>query len=181
MAVKVNEMKKTYLIFSSAVALLGSAISYYIGVMSGYTTLGLILTVINGAFLGYLTGLTLFWKKYGALIWGLTTLLVAMLVHWLAGSTVALINNLGFATMGIFVVWNFWSFRKHVLLSGLIGGIIGFIWGMNYSYWFGNMQLEPGLRNAGLLSVQFVILAMALGKLYLELTDWQPRSNDLDP
>jgi len=160
-------MNKTSIIISSV--LVGSAIGYYIGIVGEFSRPGSVLVVLQGAALGYVFGIVLFSKKYGALIWSCAILLVALFVDWLAGSTVNMSNKLAFATAGLLIGWNFWLFRKQVLLGGLFIGIIGFIWGLNYGHGFGYVQLEPGILNALLLSIQGCVAGMVLGRLYVDL------------
>jgi hypothetical protein len=161
-------MNKTYIPIFSVLA--GSAIGFYIGIVGNVSKQGLILIVLNGASLGFILGIVVFSKKYGALLWSLAILLTALFLDWIAGSTIYMGNKLAFATAGLIIGWNFQLFWKQAVFGGLIIGVIGFIWGLNYGRGFGYVQLEPGTLNAFLFAIQCNIAGMVLGRLYVDLS-----------
>jgi hypothetical protein len=172
-----SAVNKNPIIISSIV--LGSVIGYFIGVASKCPTPILILVTINGTFFGYLFGTALYWKKYKALLWGAVATLIALIVDGVAGSTrVSMLDKLVFASAGLFIGFDFWFFRKQILVSGCIVGIFGFIWGMSDSLWFGHAHLEPGLLNATLSSVKGFIFGMMIGSMYMSLFGWRFMKND---
>ena len=163
-----SAVNKNPLIISSIV--LGSVVGYLIGVDSKCPTQILILVTLNGTFFGYLLGMALYWKKYETLIWGVVATLIALIVDWIAGSpTVSMLDKLVFASAGLFLGFDFWSFRKQTLTAGCIVGIISFIWGISDDHWFGYAHLQPGLLNAILSFVKGFIFGMFSGSIYMQV------------
>jgi hypothetical protein len=149
--------------------LAGLGIGLYIGFAGEFSSRGWILIVLNGAAFGYIFGIVLFSREYGAIIWSFVVLLIALFIDWFAGSTVNMSNKLAFATAGLLIGWNIWPFRKWVFLGGIILGIVSFIWGLDHAHQFGYIQLEPGILNALLFSIQGCIAGMVAGRLCANL------------
>ena len=160
--------------------LLGSALGFYIGVDTNQSGLHLFTQAFSGAFFGYLIGLALIWNKYGVFIWGLVSLLIDLLIDWIAGSSWTVVGRLEFMTVGLLLGWDFWHFRKQIALLGFIGAVCGFVFGMNNNLWFGTVRLDAGLLSAILLTVKFSILGMGYGRLLIEIFGWRPKVNDLE-
>ena len=149
---------------------LGSVIGYFIGIASKCPLPIIILVTLNGAFFGHFLGIALSWKRYSALTWGVVTTLIAIIVDWIAGSPkISLLDKLAFATAGLFIGFDFWSFWKQTLMIGCIVGIIGFIWGMYDDLWFGYAHLQPSLLNAIFSSIKGFIFGMVIGNMYMQV------------
>ncbi|SRR5258706_10271317 len=118
--------------------------------------------------------MALFWKKYSAVIWGVVTVFITLIVDWVAGSTnVSMLDKLAFASAGLFIGFDFWSFRKQILVAGCLGGLFGFIWGMNGSLWFGYVHLEPSLLSALFSFVKGFIIGMLFGSMFMKIIGWR--------
>lgn len=147
--------------------LFGAIFGYSIGVNKSLAAI--ILSILMGAFYGSFLGAVLLLKRYSALVWSVATSLIALIVDWLAGSSsVSMMIILIFATLGIYIGIDFRPYWRQILAAGCIGGILGFIWGMNGSTWFGNVHLEPGLFNASLLFVEIFVFGMFFGSSYMK-------------
>lgn len=165
-----------YMLYLPAV-LAGSAIGYYFGSISGSSGWDLLYEIFNGVALGYFVIFAFEKKEYGSLLGAILGLMVALSLDWVAGSPVDMRNKLSFAAACAFVGWLFWPFWKQVLVGGFIGGVIGFVWGLTDSHWFGKVCLAPGVLNASLLAVQIFMLGMCFGSLYMKFFGWQFMKN----
>jgi hypothetical protein len=145
----------------------GAAIGFYLGNASRTTDMGLIWEVFCGAGVGYSVYRVLSEGLYDILIGMVMGLVVTLSLDWLAGSTLDVKDKLSYMFLGGFIGWLFVEFWKEIFIGGLFGGIIGFVWGLNDSYWFGKVNLPPGIFNASLLAVKISILGMILVSLYV--------------
>jgi hypothetical protein len=146
----------------------GSATGYYLGSLSGSSGGDLVYEILMGGALGFLVVFAFDQKDYGSLLEAALGFLVTLSVDWIAGSPVDLRNKLSFAGMGSFTGWLFWPFWKQVLVGGLVGAIIGSVWGTLSSHWFGQVCLQPGILNAALLAVQVSMIGMCFGSSYMK-------------
>lgn len=145
----------------------GAAIGFYLGNSSGATSVRLIWEVFCGAGVGYSMYRVLSEGLYGILIGMVTGLAITLLLDWLANSTLDVKDKLSYMFISGFIGWLFVEFWKEIFIGGLLGGIIGFVWGLNDSYWFGKVNVPPGIFNASLLAVKISILGMLLAGLYV--------------
>src|SRR5262245_42259566 len=124
--------------------ILGLIVGCWVGIATQGPIELIIRAAINGVFFGYLMGFTVIWRKYDAVLWCIVIVLITFVVNWVAGSTrVNKLEELAFVTIGLFLGLDYHPFRKEIIIGGLILGIVGFIWGMTNSLWFGYVYLEP--------------------------------------
>ncbi|MEP7136503.1 MAG: hypothetical protein ABI904_16360 [Chloroflexota bacterium] len=161
-------MKKTFV--SALSELLGLALGIYNAITGSYSGWNFAREIVIGAFLGYVIGLALSWKDYKALFWGFITLLLALALELIAGSSkVSVLENLIYASMGIFIALDVQYFRKQTLIGGILGGTIGFMLGLMKSQYYGYANVLPGLFNALLSSTRLLIFGMFFGSICMAL------------
>ena len=157
-------MKKN--IVFGLLALAGGVIGYSTGKIEHVANWLLISNTILGACLFWLLGFFLFLKHYSVLFGPIVGLLISIGSDLAAGSEVVARTKLMYMCMGLIIilVLPFW---KVALASGVIGGIIGFVWGLNDVRWFGNARLEPGILNASLMGIEFAMVGMCVSILFI--------------
>ena len=153
-------MKKDFLYIPFVIV--GSTIGYFIVTKGSFSAWDLFREIFSGAVVGYICRRALVEKKYGIIIGGVIGLIVALSVDWIAGSPVDMMDKLLYISLCSFIGWVFDVIWKQMLVGGLIGGTIGFVWGLSASYRFGQVRLAPGVLNASLLAVQLFILGMGV-------------------
>jgi hypothetical protein len=84
----------------------------------------------------------------------------------LAGSTITIRDKLGDMFIGSLVGWYFPIFLRQMLIGGVIGGILGFGWGMIHSHRVGHVGFQPG-DGVILLAIVWFVLGMIVGKWYM--------------
>jgi len=171
-------MKKPFI--STLSEVLGLALSLYIAITANYSGWDFAREIIIGVFLGYVIGLVLSWKDYGALLWGFMALLFALALEWAAGSQkIRVLDNLIYASSGMFIALGFQFSRKQVFVGGMIGVVIGCMLGLIKSQYYGYANLSPGLFNALLSSIRLLIFGMFFGSMYMALFGSYHRKDDL--
>lgn len=153
--------------------LLGSIVGYFVGNISSVSGWELFYEIFMGAALFLVLGVAFLEKEFSMFVGAIIGLVVAMSLDWIAGSPVDIRNKLSFMGVCSFVAWLFRAFWKQVFVGGLIGGGMGFVWGMLRSHWFGKVCVPPGLLNASLLFIQLAMLGMSMASLYMKIYGWQ--------
>jgi hypothetical protein len=97
-------MKKDLIILIS-LALIGSAIGYFVGRITGVSGWELFWEIFTGAALVHNFGIAFSEKEYRMLIGAVIGLLVSMSLDWIAGSAIDLRNKLSFMALCSFVGW----------------------------------------------------------------------------
>ena len=157
-------MKK--IIILMALALAGGIIGYGTGKIENADNFMLITNTILGAGFFWILGFFLSLKQYSVLFGPIVGLLISVGTDLAAGSEIVARNKLLYLCMGLIIVLVL-SFWKVALVSGIIGGIIGFVWGLNDVRWFGNVRLEPGILNASLMAIEFSMVGMCVSCLFI--------------
>lgn len=152
----------------SFLALIGALLGFSLARIENIVTWLSVLDGCMGAFLFWNLGRAYYDKYPDAIIGIIIGASISVLSELLAGSEVVIRTKWVYMCMGLFI----WPVRKQwrfLTPGGLIGGVVGFIWGMNDVRWFGNARLEPGLLNASLMGVEFGMVGMcvAIGALIL--------------
>ena len=158
-------MKRNYIGIS--LVLTGSAIGYLIGTKSGLSGWGLFREMFFGMLVGLFLGIAFIDKQYGILIGAIVGLVVEGSLDFLAGSPIVAKGKLASIYICSFIGWGFPVYLKQMIIGGLIGGIIGFGWGLSESHWFGEVCLTPGVFTASLMFVVMSIAGMSAGKLFM--------------
>jgi len=93
-------------------------------------------------------------------------LAISVSLDVLAGSEVTIKDKLGDMFLVAFIGWRFPIYLRQMIIGGIVGGVVGFGWGMIHSHRVGNMGFVPG-DGAILLAILWFVLGMGVGKLYM--------------
>ena len=119
-----------------------------------------------GGLLGFVTGIGFLEKQYGVLVGAVIGLAISAFLDVLAGSEVTIKDKLGDMFFVAFIGWHFPIYLRQMIIGGIIGGVVGFGWGMIHSHRVGNMGFASG-EGAILLAILWFVLGMGMGKLYM--------------
>jgi len=162
-------MKKNTVI--ALLAFVGAIIGYGFAKASNASNFEVITDIILAAFLMGQLGRAFFDKYYSVVIGPIVGLLISIGSDLLAGSEVASEQKLMYMVMGMFAGWPIGKFGKSLLAGGMIGSVIGFIWGMYAGHWFGKAYLQPGILNALLLAIQVAMIGIVLARFLAEMVE----------
>lgn len=160
-------MKKNTILVLLALA--GAIIGYGVGKMENVANWLVISNIIFGAFLFWNLGRAFYAKYYLVLVGPILGLLVCIGSEILAGSEIVARAKLFYMVMGLFIGWTFGKFWKPLLVGGIIGGVVGFVWGLNDIRRFGNVALQPGVLNASLMAVEFAMVGMSAARVVADI------------
>lgn len=161
--------------------LLGLVLGLYVAIAGNYLGWRFVREIIVGGFLGYVVGLVLSWKEYRALLWGFVTILLALTLEWIAGSSkVSVLDNLIYASMGIFIAVDFQYSRKQIFVGGIIVGTLGFVLGLMKNQYYGHANVPPGLLNAFLSSTRLLIFGMFFVSMCIALFRSNQKNDNLN-
>ncbi len=147
--------------------LVGGIIGYMTGKTENVDNFGLITNTLLGAALLLLLGFFfVFQKQYFVIIGPIAGLLISIVSDLIAGSEVVARTKLMYMNMGL-VIFIILPFIRIWLPAGILGGIFGFIKGLNNDFWFGNSHLEPGMLLASLLAIRFAMVGMSVSILFI--------------
>ena len=179
--IEVIEVIVKKLSISTLSNLLGLALGLYVAITGNYLGWRFVRELIVGGFLGYVIGLVLTWKEYRALLWGFVTILLALTLEWIAGSSkMNVLDNLIYASMGIFIAVDFQYSRKQIFIGGIVAGSIGFVLGFMKSQYYGDALVPPGLLNALLSSTRLLIFGMFFVSMYIALFKSNQKNDNLN-
>ena len=153
----------------TSLMLVGAAIGYLIVTQSGLSGWDWFSEILFGALLGLIFGIAFVEKQYKILIGAVVGLVIEVSLDFLAGSPIVANGKLLSAYIVSFIGWGFPVYSKQMIIGGLLGGIIGFGWGLTDSHWFGQVCLAPGLFTALLMFVVMSIVGISAGKLFMML------------
>ncbi len=156
-------MKKDFLYIPFVIV--GIAIGY-LTTFSGAKVWNLFWEMFYGGFLGLIVGTAFLEKQYGILVGMVGGLIVSGSLNVLVGSPITPVDKLGDMFIGSLIGWYFPVYLRQMLIGGIVGGILGFGWGMIHSHRVGNMGFAPG-DGAILLAILWFFLGMVVGKLYM--------------
>jgi len=157
-------MKKDYLYIPFIIT--GVAIGYFVAFVGGLKGWNLFWEMWFGGLLGLMIGTAFLEKQYGILAGAAIGLIISSSLDILAGSPITIRDKLGDMFFGSFIGWYFPIYLRQMLIGGIIGGILGFGWGMIHSHRVGNMGFLPG-EGAMLLAILWFILGMGAVKFYM--------------
>jgi len=157
-------MKKEYLYIPFIAT--GVAIGCFVAFVGGLKGWNLFWDIFFGGLLGLIIGTAFLEKQYKILAGAVIGLIVSATLDILAGSPITIRDKLGDMFFGSFIGWYFPIYLRQMLIGGIIGGILGFGWGMIHSHRVGNMGFPPG-EGAILLAILWFILGTGVGKLFM--------------
>ena len=158
-------MKKDFLYIPFIVT--GLAVGYFNAFMGSLHGWNLFWEMLFGGLLGLIIGMAFLEKQYGVLVGAVIGLAISASLDILAGSPITIKDKLGDMFFGSFIGWYFPIFLKQMLIGGIVGGILGFGWGMIHSSRIGQVGLAPGVYGAILLAILWFILGTGVGKLFM--------------
>ncbi len=147
----------------------GAIIGYGVGKMENVSNFLVIVNINMGAFLFWNLGRAFYAEYYLVLVGPISGLVVCIGLEILAGSEIVARAKLLYMVMGLFIGWIFGKFWKPLFVSSIIGGIIGFVWGLNDIWRFGNVALQPGVLNASLMAIEYAFVGMSLAGVIAHL------------
>lgn len=150
------------------IGFIGALVSYPIGIANKSETWELLTNAFLGFFIFFQLARAVSYKFYGVIIGLFVGLILSIVSDFLAGSEISLGQKFMYMAMGLFVGWPWAIFGKPIMLGGIIGSGIGFIWGWNAGHWFGNAFLESGLLNAALMALQVGLIGMCTARMTAE-------------
>lgn len=150
------------------IGFIGALVSYPIGIANKAETWELLTNAFLGFFIFFQLARAVSYKFYTVIVGLLIGLALSIFSDLLAGSEISLEQKFMYMSMGLFIGWPWTIFKKSIMLGGIIGSGIGFIWGWNAGHWFGNVFLEPGLLNAALMAVQVALIGMCAARMTAE-------------
>lgn len=157
-------MKKEFLYIPFIVA--GLAVGYFNASVLHFRGWYLFWEMIFGAPLGLMIGMAFLEKRYEILIGAILGLIVSASLDIFAGSPITIRDKLGDMLWGSFIGWYFPIYLRQMLIGGIIGGILGFGWGMIHSHRVGHVGFSPG-DGVILLAIDWFILGIGAGKLFM--------------
>jgi hypothetical protein len=151
--------------------LVGVIIGYVTGKVENAVIWLVILNMFFGGFLFWQLGRAFIAKYYIVITGPIVGLVISIASDLLAGSEVTLRFKLIYMMMGLFGMGSFRKYGKPWLVGIVVGGILGFVWGLNDSRMFGNVSVPPGMLNASLMAVQVAMAGMSWARIFAELVE----------
>ncbi len=156
----------------TVLTLIGSAVGLGIAIAWRETGWEFVFEVFCGSLVGFLVAFALTERHPGMLIGIVFGLVLAILIDWVAGSTLDPRNKLSYAAMGAGAGWDFKFVWKPALMGGVLLGALGVTWGLLQSHPFGTVRLPPGYLNSALFGAQFTLIGMGIGVWFVHCIGW---------